>query len=270
MFPEAGAAAYGTLVATAFFVAMIVSWLHARAEGLAPFRSWLLLVALGIAAHVGGRLYLLLEVGGPWTIADFFSYRVGYRQPGAILGLLVGLIVLRPLIYAGIRVGTVADVLAPATAMALTIERIGCFMLGCCFGVECHLPWCIRFPPGSRASIWQARMGMLADPGLESLPVHPLQLYFLVLSFGVFLFLLWFRRRRTYDGQVFLMFIALQESGKALLEQFRADKWSGTSETLLPAVSAALAVGAIAVLIVNALRAGLVARRPAPADAGRV
>jgi hypothetical protein len=80
---------------------------------------------------------------------------------------------------------------------------------------------------------------------------------------GVCLFVLWFRRRRAYDGQVFLVFVALQESGKAMREPFRAEKWSGTSETLLPAVSALLAAAALAALAWNAMRAG---RAPRPSD----
>ena len=77
-----------------------------------------------------------------------------------------------------------------------------------------------------------------------------------------------FRRCCSYDGQLFLVFVALQESGKALLERFRADTWSPTSEALLPAVSATFAIVAITALAVNAWRAAAGARQPAALDAG--
>ena len=38
-----------------------------------------------------------------------------------------------------------ADVFAPAVALGHGIGRLGCFSAGCCWGVECHLPWAVTF-----------------------------------------------------------------------------------------------------------------------------
>lgn len=58
------------------------------------------------------------------------------------------------------------DILAPSAALGLAIGRIGCLLNGCCFGVECKLPWAVEFPYGSNASIHQWREGG-ADAGLR-------------------------------------------------------------------------------------------------------
>jgi phosphatidylglycerol:prolipoprotein diacylglycerol transferase len=52
------------------------------------------------------------------------------------------------------------DILAPSAALGLAIGRIGCLLNGCCFGTTCDLPWAVRFPLGSSASInqWQDRL----------------------------------------------------------------------------------------------------------------
>ena len=45
----------------------------------------------------------------------------------------------------GCRRLATADVFAPAIALGHGIGRLGCFSAGCCWGVECHLPWAVTF-----------------------------------------------------------------------------------------------------------------------------
>ena len=44
--------------------------------------------------------------------------------------------------------------------------RVGCFLNGCCYGRPTTLPWGVKFPPGSFASL-----------EFGDTPVHPSQLY---------------------------------------------------------------------------------------------
>jgi phosphatidylglycerol:prolipoprotein diacylglycerol transferase len=56
------------------------------------------------------------------------------------------------------------DILAPSAALGMGLGRIGCFLNGCCWGLPSDLPWAVRFPFGSNASIEQWYAGQLDMP----------------------------------------------------------------------------------------------------------
>ena len=51
--------------------------------------------------------------------------------------------------------------------IGLGLGRLGCVMVGCCFGKACDLPWALSFPSHSPASEWQFRQKLLATPVVE-------------------------------------------------------------------------------------------------------
>ena len=81
--------------------------------------------------------------------------------------------------------GKVLDHGAIALIMASSIARIGCFLNGCSGGKPCDLPWAIIFP------------------NHPEVRVHPAQIYMLFLETMLWLFLIFFNRRKRYDGQTF-------------------------------------------------------------------
>ena len=64
-----------------------------------------------------------------------------------------------------------ADWVAPYLALGHSIGRIGCFLVGDCYGKACDLPWAMSFPNG-------------IPPTLEH--VHPTQLYESLFGFLIF------------------------------------------------------------------------------------
>lgn len=242
MFPAAPAYVYPVIVGLAFVVGFAIVLYTSRAAGIPLARLIILQLALAAAGHIGGRLYLLIELGAPWHWSDLLA--VGYRHPGSIAGVLLGLMLLPRLLLPGVSMALLADCIAPAVAFAIAVMRIGCFVLGCCAGTLSTLPWAIQFPPASRVSRLHARLGLISSSDLPSLHVHPLQLYFLALALAVGVLLLWLRPRKSYDGQVFLVFLAVHELGKAALETLR-ENVPGTTNG--PGVLiASLVVGALA------------------------
>src|SRR5215470_14999032 len=242
MFPAAPAYVYPLIVGLAFAVGFLVVLQASRAAGIPTGRLMLLQLGLAALGHIGGRLYLLLEFGAPWGWSDLLA--VGYRHPGSIAGVLLGLAVLPRLLLPGVSLALLADCIAPAIAFSTVVMRVGCFVAGCCAGTVSGLPWAIQFPPDSRVSRLHARLGLISSSSLPSLHVHPLQLYFLLLALSVGVFLVWFRSRKTYDGQVFLLFLAIHEIGKAGLETLRENAL-GTG-TGAPVLLESLAVGMVA------------------------
>jgi phosphatidylglycerol:prolipoprotein diacylglycerol transferase len=192
---------------------------------------------------------MLLEADRPWGWSDVFQ--PGFRHPGGIVAVIAVFPLLRRRLLPRTPIGLVADCAAISATCALAMVRLGCFAAGCCFGTVSNLPWAVRFPIGSLAANLHSSMGWLAPGATASLPVHPLQLYFAVLAAGVGAFLVWFRRRRAYDGQLFLLFLAIHEIGKYLLEFLRAPGITPTGShvqafSLFLGVSGATALLAVA------------------------
>lgn len=140
-----------------------------------------------------------------------------------------------------------SDIAAIGICVGLVFGRIGCFLGGCCFGVHTNLPHSVRFPPFSPASESQWREGLLAGPGVESLPVHPTQLYEAGGCLAMLAVLLWLHRRKRFYGEVMLVFLGLYGVLRFVLEFWRADE---RGKILHLSTSQALGVAALVVVAV--------------------
>lgn len=139
-----------------------------------------------------------------------------------------------------------ADMAGFTVALGLAWGRMGCFLAGCCFGVECHDPWAAFFPAWSPASESQFKAHRLSAESLPALPVHPTQLYeslgclvIAAVAYGVV------TPRKRFDGQVFLFFLGTYSVLRAAVEALRSDDRGGllglsTSQLISLAILAAL------------------------------
>jgi phosphatidylglycerol---prolipoprotein diacylglyceryl transferase len=121
-----------------------------------------------------------------------------------------------------------ADSAGIGIALGLCFGRMGCLLAGCCFGAECHLPWAMRFPPGSPASEAQRDAHQLSSSFYPSLPVHPTQVYESAACLLIAA-ILWLgvEPRKRYDGQVFAAFVALYAVTRFVIETLRRDARGG-------------------------------------------
>ncbi len=225
-----------------------VFFVSARRAG-APTRRLLPgLAVLVLAAVVGGKVYAILEQRGAPN-ASWLDLGSGLRYPGVIVAVVATLAWLGPWLGQGVSIAGLGDCLAPAAGFAAAVHRIGCLLNGCCFGTVSDAPWAIRFPRGSPAWIHHVSGKLIPATAVSSLPVHPLQLYLGLEVAIVGTFLLWFRRRQEYDGQLLLLFLALDGAGKFLLESVRYE-----SMTDLRIAAALMATCATGVLVLRAAR----------------
>ncbi len=88
----------------------------------------------------------------------------------------------------------VADAAAPAVAIGHSIGRIGCFLNGCCHGEATSLFLGVRFHN--------------PEIGIFTPPSHPTQLYEAGLLVIVFLLLVRFQSRASYQGALFVGWLA--------------------------------------------------------------
>ncbi len=126
---------------------------------------------------------------------------------GFILAALVALGYMR---RHRLPVWKLADLISPLIALGLSFGRIGCFSAGCCYGKETSLPWGVVFTdPNSLARL--------------NVPIHPTQLYEAFSGIVIFFILSEVEKRKTHDGQVFLLFLLLYSIIRFVIEFFRGD-----------------------------------------------
>ena len=211
--------AYALFFLAALLAGNACSIYRARRQGFHGLRIVAALSALAVLALGGAKIYSVLERGGmlggwPRELSGAF------RFPGGIIGASVGLVLLR-IVAPALWLPKIADLVAPSCALAMSIVRVGCLLAGCCTGKVCDLPWAITFPFKSQAWHQHLKAGLLEQNAINSLPVHPLQLYFALWSLVVFAALLVYEPRKRFDGELALLYLLLAGGGKLVLEQWR-------------------------------------------------
>ncbi len=102
-----------------------------------------------------------------------------------------------------------ADAFAPAIMVGAAVGRVGCFMAGCCYGVETSLPWGVHFPGLSGAR-------------------HPTQLYDATIAVVLGALLMWRFGRRRFDGENIAILLMSYPVLRGITEIFRGDPERGT------------------------------------------
>lgn len=221
---------FGVMVAIAFLTAYWISSKEFKRKGL----SEELLGNLFIAAMIGGiggakLLYLLENIPLKELFSDPIQHifaRGGLTFYGGLIGslLLTWIVVKRH----KISFWKIGDAVAPALALAYSIGRIGCFLVGDDYGVPSTLPWAVAFPKG-------------LPPTLET--VHPTQVYEVIIMVVVFLFL-WKIRKRDYKvGYIFSIYLILAGVERFLIEVIR-----NTTPSPIPDLSIAQLIAIVLIL----------------------
>ena len=91
----------------------------------------------------------------------------------------------------------------------------------------------------------------IVENGVEYSQVHPTFLYESVWNLGVLAFLLWYRKRKKFDGEILWMYLLGYGLGRAWIEGLRTDQllFFGTGIPVSQALSMVLVAAASAVII---------------------
>lgn len=203
---------YGLAMALAFLAAIGIIFKEAKRENIDTTKLSDLGFTLIISGIIGARI-LFVIVNLPEYLSKpmkiIMVWEGGLIFYGGILGaLLAGIIFIK---RHSLPFWQVVDILAPALILAQAIGRIGCFMAGCCYGHATSLPWGVKF----------TNPNTLAPMGIF---IHPTQLYHFFANITIFFLLYYFlRKKRTFTGQIFCLYLCLYPIGRFLIEFFRGD-----------------------------------------------
>lgn len=231
---------YSYGVALAVSVVLAWAWLRhwARREGAAASKVEVAFVAAAFGGMVGARLlYVAVNPDEIRSIRDVLAFsRGGLALYGAWWGGWLGawwqLRGGRPTVW---RFG---DAAAGAVAVGLAITRVGAYLYGSDFGTvlpETAPTWLARLgtfprwsgsvvPPGGAGSpAWleHVRSHGLSPTSPVSLPVHPTQLYEMLL--GLLLAGMAWRLRPRFAGQRVLTLAFVDSAARFVLELMRDD-----------------------------------------------
>ncbi len=122
---------YGVLLASGFFIALILARREARRAGIDPTLVMDLAFYLLLAALIGSRLfYVLTHLGefreSPMDAVRFWRGGLVFYG-GLILAFAVGLWYVRK---HRLNFGGMADLMAPSIAIGQAVGRLGCFAAG--------------------------------------------------------------------------------------------------------------------------------------------
>jgi prolipoprotein diacylglyceryltransferase len=220
----------------------IGAWFAKRA-GFPALKSAAALTVLAMIILIGSKGLYSIEMY-LFPLDDIVPLRArgathGFRIPGGILLLAaLGPFVVRAL---GLPWRQFGDAVVPLAAVALVFVRIGCFLNGCCFGAVSSLPWALRFPRGSLVYAHHHERMWISPHAEFSLPVQPLQLYFVLAAAATVGILFWLQRRHVAPGGVQLAFYLLFFTTTAFLEPIRAN-YLTVNNIIVPAACVAAAV----------------------------
>jgi phosphatidylglycerol:prolipoprotein diacylglycerol transferase len=228
----------GGAAITSFGVMMLLSFLTGgyviragmRRIGEDPEKAWDLVFMAVVGGIVGAKAYYVL-LNWPRLVEDPLA--LIFSRGGLVW--YGGFLVATALVVWEIRrqklpLRPMADVVAPALALAYAVGRVGCFLVGDDWGRPTGSWVGVRFPQGappSHVDIIERDFGITVDPELverygQIVPVHPTQLYEVGLSTLIF-FLLWrIRRHRHAAGWLFMLWLALAGMERFLVEFLRA------------------------------------------------
>ena len=259
--------AYALAIIVGIVLGVVVAERRLRARGGPPgavvdIAVWA--VPFGI---VGARIYHVLSSpdayfgeGGD-LVRALYVWEGGLGIWGAIpAGFLGALIAIRQL---GLRVGVVADAMAPGLLLAQAVGRVGNYFNQELFGRPTDLPWGLEIDAAHRPAGYA-----------DSATFHPTFLYealWCLVALGLLLVLE--RLLQLGHGRVFLTYVLLYVVGRGLIETLRIDQAEIVGGLRLN-VWTSVVVGLLAVLglLVSALRhpgrEATALRRPSPDEAG--
>lgn len=199
---------YGLMLSLSFLLGIYLSMYRAEKRGVDKNAIMDLSIVIVLCAVIGSRLLYVFthipEFQGHWfdiinpVQSDGTVGIGGLSMLGGVVLSIIGIVVFSHI--KKISLLMLGDIVAPAFGLGIGLTRIGCFMVGCCFGKICHQPWGVVFPMNSIPS---------SIPELAGQHIHPTQLYSSLYGWIIFVTVLLLDRKRRFSGFILGVFFMM-------------------------------------------------------------
>lgn len=217
-------AIYPLIALLGFFVSGIFACVQIKKRGFDDTDMICVLLFCGAGALIGGHLLygltnlpLLVETFSllPQTgfSSAFWASAANTFGGSVFYGGLLGGMITGGWYYRKKRFPhDFVDVMAVSVPLFHTFGRIGCFLGGCCYGIQCSVGFTYTQNPIAIAN------------GVPRFPVQLLEALFCFVLFGVLFSLL---RRGRYKGRLLAVYLYVYAVGRFFLEFLRGDSYRG-------------------------------------------
>ena len=202
---------YGIVIVTGMMIAIWIAQREAKRTGQNP-EQYLDLAMIGIAAGIlGARIYYVIFAWDYYKddLLSIFNIRQGgLAIYGGIIGACIAVV-----IYSRKKkqnFGLLMDTASMSIVFGQIMGRWGNFFNREAFGDYTNNLFAMQLPVSAvRANEITQKMWdhVVTVNGVEYIQVHPTFLYESLWNVSVLLFLFWFRKRKKFNGEVFLMYL---------------------------------------------------------------
>lgn len=200
---------YGIIIATGFMLAFLYGLKRCEKFGFNQDQLVDMLFVAVPVAIIGARAYYVIFNYHEFAYNPAQIFKIwtgGLAIYGAVIGgLLSGAIAAR---VKGIKIGAALDLGSLGFLIGQAVGRWGNFINREAYGSPTNLPW---------------RMEIYDRAARMRIAVHPTFLYEFLWNVLGFVLLHFASKRRRYDGQIFLTYVAWYGLGRGLIEGLRTD-----------------------------------------------
>ena len=206
---------YGLMIGIGVIAAYMSAEYRAKRLKLDPERIFGLVIWCLISGYIGSKLLFCITVFDRLLQDPAYflrSIQSGWVVYGGLIGgILGGYLYCR---FRKLNFMAYFDLALPSVALAQAFGRIGCFLAGCCYGVEAHGPLSVTFTDSAYAP--------------NGVPLFPTQLLSSALNFLNCFVLILLAKRKKAEGQIAGCYLVFYSVGRFLLEFWRGDMERGS------------------------------------------
>ncbi|MBO4872314.1 MAG: prolipoprotein diacylglyceryl transferase [Lachnospiraceae bacterium] len=221
---------YGCVIAVSVLIGLAIACLVAKKTGQDPERYFELVVYAIIFGVIGARLYYVIFAWDNYKndLLQIFNLRAGgLAIYGAVIGGVATAVIysrkkkLNPLLVLDTACcGLIAGQCTGRWSNFINMEAFGRYTDG-------PLAMALNLSKVNSSMVAEEHLAhQFTENGVTYIQVHPTFLYESLWSLGVLLILLWFslKKKKKFDGQIFLMYLAGYSLGRFWIEGLRTDQ----------------------------------------------
>lgn len=205
-----------------FFVGTAVLFREIRLDHEHPAKVLNLAIYMIIFAIIGARLFHVVIEAPAFYLKNplniFKIWNGGWTFYGGLLADIIFAIFYMK--KQNMNPYRTIDMFAPAVTLGLSYGRMACYMAGCCYGKVCP-------PDFPMASTFKVVNMVRPQASPLNTPLYPTQLAEAILALGLFFFMIFYRKRKKFHGELAAIFLIVYGIARFLIEYFRADDIRG-------------------------------------------
>lgn len=210
---------YGTVIFIGLVIGVITAMFNAKKYNIEKMDIALSTILASIGMIIGAKLIYILTVI-PEVVSSFSYVKThifetlmymfgGYVFYGGLMGAIFGYWFYCR--YFNIDFPKVMNIISPVIPLVHSFGRIGCFLGGCCYGIEYHGRFAVDFPENEFVS------------DLNNVPRFPVQLLESGINFILFAVLMFYGRKPRKEGKILGIYLICYAVIRFSLEFLRGD-----------------------------------------------